>query len=184
MDAIRKALAIVLDIASQQIDSLDDETMNALTQLLNQANKRILQLREEEKPIGVQFAEDEQEDITNGIPPVGPISPPGQPPTGGPVPPLDPAPHASSNVNALKYDPIKKQLYIKFMGKDTADSGPTYSYSGVEKNIFDVILRGGIAPLTSGKNKYHEWFRGITPSHGASVNALLVKGNYPYERIR
>lgn len=107
----------------------------------------------------------------------------GAPPTGGEVPELERAPHESSNINSFKYIPKTKELYIKFMGKDEADSGPVYSYKNVEKNIFDVIARGGVGPLTSGKNKYHSWFRGILPSHGAAVSALLKKGNYSYTRI-
>lgn len=72
------------------------------------------------------------------------------------APPLSPAPYPSSNINSFMYDPKNQQLYVKFHGQDTADSGPTYSYQGVPEFIFEVFRRGAVGPKTSGKNKYHE----------------------------
>jgi|SRR6478736_3564738 len=97
--------------------------------------------------------------------------------------PLTPGPFPSSNINSFKYDPENQQLFVKFHGKDTADSGPTYSYQGIPEYIFDIFSRGAIGPKTTGKNKYHAWFKGVTPSLGAAMYALIKKGPYPYQRV-
>lgn len=99
------------------------------------------------------------------------------------TPQLEPGPFESSNVNSFKYNPINQQLYVKFHGKDNAESGPTYLYEGIPKNIYDVFSRGGVGPKTSGQNQYHRWIKGVTPSLGASLNALIKNGGYGYSRI-
>lgn len=99
------------------------------------------------------------------------------------APELQPGPFPSSNINSFKYDPKNERLFVKFHGKDNADSGPVYGYQGVPEFIFDVFRRGAVAPKTSGKNKYHQWFKGVTPSLGASMNALIKAGGYAYNRI-
>lgn len=112
-----------------------------------------------------------------------------QPPAEPPVPPtpaipqLDAGPYPSSNVNAFKYDPRNGTLFVKFHGKDSADAGPVYQYQNVPRNIYDVFSRGGVAPKTSGQNRYHRWIKGVTPSLGASLYALIREGSYPYQRI-
>ena len=93
------------------------------------------------------------------------------------------APYPSSNIFGFNYNPEDKKLMIKFMGKDIADGGPVYSYDGVPPYMFDIIKRGAVAPKTSGKNKYHEWYKGKTPSHGASVYALIKQGGFPYQQV-
>ena len=103
--------------------------------------------------------------------------------TGGTITPLEPAPFESSNINAMRYDPEKQEAYIKFQGKFPSQNGPVYKYSGVPPYIFDVIQRGSVAPKTSGKNAWHRWERGVTPSHGASVSALLKAGGFNYQRL-
>ena len=97
--------------------------------------------------------------------------------------PQEPAPFESSNINAMRYDPEKQEAYIKFQGKFPSQNGPVYKYSGVPPYIFDVIQRGSVAPKTSGKNAWHRWERGVTPSHGASVSALLKAGGFNYQRL-
>lgn len=93
------------------------------------------------------------------------------------------AQYPSSNIFGFKHDPSTGKMMIKFMGKDIAEGGPVYEYDGVPDFIFDIIKRGAVAPKTSGKNKYHEWFRGVTPSHGASVNALIKKAGFNYRKV-
>lgn len=100
------------------------------------------------------------------------------------VPELQQGGFPSSNVNSFKYDPRNQNLFVKFHGKDSAESGPIYSYEKVPEYIFDIFRRGGVAPKTSGKNKYHQWFEGVTPSLGASMNALIKGGGYAYQRLR
>lgn len=99
------------------------------------------------------------------------------------VPQLEQGPYPSSNINSFKYNPDNGQLFVKFHGTDSADSGPTYSYQNVPKNIYDVFSQGRVGPKTSGENQYHRWIRGVTPSLGASLNALIKNGGYPYQRV-
>ena len=100
------------------------------------------------------------------------------------IPNLEPAPYESSNINAFKYDPKTQKLIVKFQGKYPKQNGPVYAYDGVPKNIFDVFARGAVAPKTSGKNRWHRWRKGVTPSHGASMYALIREGNFPYRKLR
>jgi hypothetical protein len=180
IDDIKNALREMMQIIIQRGDPLSDELKLRIAQVMEHVAGRIQQLRQDQGTEGT-ITEDPTVP-SEGISPTSPTGE-GQQPTGGEVPDLERAPHESSNINAFKYMPESKQLYIKFMGKDSADSGPVYSYQNVEKNIFDIIARGGVGPLTSGKNKYHEWHKGVTPSHGASVSALLKKGGYNYQRV-
>lgn len=139
---------------------LSPEEERELVEVLKLAGERILELRE-------ALAEEEKAAI--GLP---------QPP-----PKLPPAPYPSSNINSFKYDPDNEQLYVKFHGKDTADSGPVYSYEGVPEYIFDIFRRGAVGPKTTGSNKYHAWYKGVTPSLGAAMYALIKKGEFPYTKI-
>lgn len=107
--------------------------------------------------------------------------PQGAPPA--PTPPLQNAPHASAQVNAFKYDPKSQDLFIKYQDKYPGQNGPVYKYSGIPKFIYDVFSRGAVPPKTSGRNDWHEWKEGITPSLGAAVNALIKAGGFQYQRI-
>lgn len=99
------------------------------------------------------------------------------------TPPLDEAPFPSSNVNAFKYDPRKKRLFVKFMGKDSANSGPTYRYEGVPSFIYEVFRRGAVGPKTSGRNQYHAWQKNVMPSLGAAMHWLVKNGGYPATQV-
>ena len=92
-------------------------------------------------------------------------------------------PYPSSNINAFRYDPKTGKLIVKFMGKDVANAGPTYSYEGVPSYIFDILRRGAVGPKTSGANRWHRWKEGVTPSHGAAMAALIKAGGFPYKKI-
>lgn len=157
---LEQILKDFLAAIQQVIDSgevLDDEFQGEIAKTLSLLWEKIEQSRSEESSV-------------DGLKPSGP-------------PQLEPGPFESSNVNSFKYDPDNQQLFVKFHGKDTADSGPTYSYQGIPEHIFDIFRRGGVAPLTSGSNKYHTWHKGVTPSLGASMNQLIKAGNYPYAKI-
>jgi len=99
------------------------------------------------------------------------------------LPPLEPGPFPSSNINSFKYNPENEKLFVKFHGKDNADSGPVYGYEGVPPYIYDVFRRGAVGPKTSGRNKYHTWVKGVTPSLGASMYALIKQGGFQYQRL-
>lgn len=105
------------------------------------------------------------------------------PPTNNEVPQLQKGPFASSQVNAFKYNPTTQQLFVKFHGKDSADSGPVYGYQNVPQNTYDLFASGRVAPKTSGENQYHKWIKGVTPSLGASLNALIKEGGFSYQRM-
>lgn len=110
-----------------------------------------------------------------------PTEAPLTPPEG--VPHLDQGAYPSSNVNSYKYDPNSGTLFVKFHGKDSADAGPVYRYQGVPRNVYDVFSQGRVAPKTSGQNRYHRWIRGVTPSLGASLYALIRNGGFAYQRM-
>lgn len=126
--------------------------------------------------IGLILERIRQEQQEPAQPPAAPV-PPAAPP------PLDRGPYPSSNVNSFKYDPTTGTLFVRFHGQETADSGPVYRYQNVPRNIYDVFSKGRVAPRTSGRNQYHRWIRGVTPSLGASLYALIREGGYPYQRI-
>jgi hypothetical protein len=159
IEEIKNSLRQIMQIISARGQPLSEEIKAFLARVLDHAANSIEELRQQ-----IQ------------APTEAPIEAPG-------VPNLQPGPFPSSNVNSFKYDPQKQQLFVKFHGKDTADSGPTYSYVGIPEYIFDIFRRGAIAPKTSGGNKYHSWYRGVTPSLGASMSALIKKGNFPYQRV-
>lgn len=140
---------------------LSPEEEKELADVLRLAGERILELRQ-------AIADEEQAAVSIN---------------GPPTEKLPSAPYPSSNINSFKYDPKNEQLYVKFHGKDTADSGPTYSYQGVPEYIFDVFRRGAVGPKTSGSNKYHTWYRGVTPSLGAAMYALIKEGPYNYQKV-
>lgn len=96
---------------------------------------------------------------------------------------LTPGPYPSSNINAFAYDPESGELKVKFQDKYPSQNGPIYSYSGVPSYIFDLFRRGAVAPRTSGRNQWHEWKKGVTPSLGASMYGLIRAGGYPYQRL-
>lgn len=103
--------------------------------------------------------------------------------THAPIPEVPVSEFPSSNVNGFRYNPDNDEMLIQFHGPYPQATGPIYKYSGVPKFIFDIISRGAIGPKTTGKNRYHAWFKGITPSLGASVNALLKAGGFSYQRM-
>jgi KTSC domain len=157
MDELLDLIQLFMQQIEQVIDELSDEEYEQINEFLMDVMEFVAQ----------QISNDN--DIVGGI---------------TSVPPLEPGPFPSSNVNSFKYDPENQNLFVKFMGKDTADSGPIYKYDGVPGFIYDVFSRGAVAPKTSGKNKYHTWVKGVTPSLGASLYALIRNGGYPYQKIQ
>lgn len=181
IEQIKNALREMMQLLVQRGEPLSDELKTKIAQVMEHAANRITQLRQEQQQdIELAQAEQEQAQIAEEV------SPPEQPPTappGGPVPPLQQAPHESSNINAFRYDPETGKLFVKFQDKYPGTNGPVYSYEGVPKNIYEVFRRGAVAPKTSGKNAWHTWKEGVTPSHGAAMYALIRNGNYPYQRL-
>jgi len=156
INEIKDALRALMEMIVQRNQPLDEQMRKMLMQVLDHAANRIAELR--------------QSEAVN------------QPPTQA-VPELQPGPYPSSNVNSFKYDPENQRLFVKFHGEKTANSGPVYSYDGVPQFVFDIFSRGGVAPRTSGRNRYHQWVKGVTPSLGASMYALIKNGGYNYNRL-
>jgi hypothetical protein len=96
---------------------------------------------------------------------------------------LEPGPFPSSNINAFRFDPKSGDLIVKFQDKYPGQNGPIYKYNNVPPFIFDVFRRGAVVPKTSGKNAWHRWKKGVAPSLGASMAALVKNGGYNYQRI-
>lgn len=157
---IDELLAGLMEIM-QSGEILSDEFQGTIARELEITLQRIDQLRAQESPA--------EELPAGGAEPARPE--------------LEPGPYPSSNVNSFKYDPTTEKLYVKFHGSESAGSGPTYLYQGVPRNIYDVFSKGRVAPKTSGQNQYHRWIRGVTPSLGASLYALIRNGGFPYQRI-
>lgn len=178
LDAILEAVEELLQSGEEIPPDIQDQIADEILYL----NSEIERLQSEEQPPPVEEIIQEESQIT-GITEGSPSQPP-TPPTGGEVPPLDRAPHPSSNINAFRYNPENQHLFVKFQGKYPQENGPVYSYSGVPKYIFDIFARGAVGPKTSGKNRWHTWKKGITPSHGAAMAALVKAGGFAYQRLR
>ena len=153
-----------------------DELLNYVLQLIDYIEANGANLNDETQQELAVFLQEVMQFIAEYQQPVEGL-PPGQPPTE-----LTAAPYPSSNINGFKYDYKTGKLLVKFMGKDTADSGPVYSYEGVPKFIYDIFSRGAVPPKTSGRNRWHEWREGVMPSLGAAMYHL-IRTNYPYERL-
>lgn len=151
-----------------------DQVLELLQSLLQQAASLDAELTDEEKSRVLQIFQGAIELVQQSQAPGVPF--PG-------IPQVPGGEYPSSNVNGLKYDPKSGQLLVQFHGPYPQAEGPIYSYKDVPPYVYDIIARGAVGPKTSGKNRYHEWIRGVTPSLGASVNALLKAGNFSYTRL-
>jgi len=89
----------------------------------------------------------------------------------------------SSNIESFGYDNKNGNLLVRFLGDYPNREGPTYAYSGIPRQIFDLFQKGAIPARTNGKNKWGKWWKGKTPSIGASMYTLIKGGAYPYQRI-
>lgn len=152
MDELFGLVSQLLDYIDANAGNLNAETQAALAEFLNEI---------------MQFIAEFSQRPAEGITP--------------PTPELEAGGFPSSNVNAFKYDYDTGKLLVQFHDKDNP-AGPIYAYEGVPKFIYDTFRKGAVPPKTSGKNKYHEWIRGVTPSLGAAMYHL-IRTNYPYQRV-
>ena len=164
----------------QSGEILSDEFQGQLAQELALTAQRITQLNQV-----IQQAPTEAGQPTPAMGETPTTPTPGEAaiPTGQPIPQLNEAPFASSNISRFRYDPSSKKLIIQFLGEHPNRNGSVYEYANVPQNIFDVFKRGAVAPKTSGKNAWHTWKEGSTPSLGASAYALIRGGGYPFQRL-
>lgn len=158
MNELIEIAQLLLDYSAQNAANLNPESQQFLAQLMETV-----------------FALIEGDSGVEGLSPQGaePLEPSNMTPGGFP----------SSNINGFKYDPQSKQLLVQYHGPYPQAAGPIYRYTNVPQNTFDVVSRGQVGPRTSGQNRYHKWQRNISPSLGASVNALIKEGGYKYQRV-
>lgn len=98
------------------------------------------------------------------------------------IPPLtDSMP--SSNISAFAYDPKNQRMFVRFLGKYPNRQGSVYSYEGVPPSIFNIFRSGAVPAKTDGRNRWGRWWKGKSPSMGASMNVLLKQGGFPYARM-
>ncbi len=151
-----------------------NEAIDLLNSLIQQAAQLADQLSEEEMEQVLSVFQDAIEILQQNENIV---------PTTSSAPEVSAGQFPSSNVNGFKYDPKTQELLVQFHGPYPQAEGPVYSYQGVPKFIYSVLERGAVGPKTSGKNRYHEWVRGVTPSYGAVINSLVKAGGYSYRKV-
>lgn len=154
IEELKNALREIMQLIVARGEPLSEDLKAVLAEVMEHVASRIQQLRQEEQ-------------------------------TPAPItsPPLEQGPHPSSNINSFKYDPKEQRLFVKFQDKYPAQNGPVYKYDQVPPFIFDVFRRGAVAPKTSGGNQWHKWKKGVTPSLGAAMSALIKSGGYAYQRL-
>ena len=183
INLINQILDEIIEVLHEVVDSgetLDDDLQTLLEDEIEWAINRLEELNQIDQKQELEAVEAEQAQVAKQLGPQ--VEAPQI--TGEPVPPLAPAPHPSSNINAFRYEPKSQKLFVKFQDKYPQQNGPVYAYEGVPQYIAEVFARGAVAPKTSGKNKWHRWQKGVTPSHGAAMYALIKSGAFPYSRIR
>lgn len=90
---------------------------------------------------------------------------------------IEHAPLLSSNIYGFKYDPNQGQLLVRF------NNGGIYSYGGVPQSVFNIFRSGAVPAKTNGRNQYGEWWKGKIPSLGAAFYELIRNGGYPYQKL-
>jgi len=75
----------------------------------------------------------------------------------------------SSNVDKMMWNSETLELVIRF------NDGSTYTYVGVDENLFNNVSEGNAAPTTTGENEYGSWTKGVSPSVGAAVHQYLIQ---------
>ncbi len=150
-----------------------DEIINLLQSLMQQAAELADELTDEEMAQVLKIFQDAIEMVQGE----GAITTP------KPIGEIPASEYPSSNVNGFMYNPDSGELLVQFHGPYPLAEGSVYSYGGVPKFIYDILEKGAIGPKTSGKNRYHEWIRGVTPSLGGTLNALVKAGGFPYTRL-
>src|SRR5574338_47326 len=149
MNELAQYAQLIIDFLKERGASLNIASQQALGTMLQQ----ILQVIQQEEPQGAPL-----------LPPQGPDIEPAMP---------------SSNVEGFAYNPKQNQLFVRFLGKYPNRNGPIYSYQGVPPVMFELFKRGSAAARTDGRNKWGQWWKGKSPSMGASVYTLLRLGGFP-----
>lgn len=158
IEGLKDALRGVMEMLIEREAPIPPDLKEMLFRVMEHTASRIEELRAQEESIG-----------SGNFPPI--------------EPPIEPAPHASSNINSFGYDEDTGELLVKFQGDYPQQNGPIYKYGGVPKVIFDLFQKGAVPARTDGKNKWGKWWRGKVPSLGASMYTLIKQAGYPYQKI-
>lgn len=158
IEELKNALREILRLVSARNAPLTPELRQAIAQVTEHVANRIQQLKQEESPADeLQPQQGQPTELTQAMP--------------------------SSNVEGFAYDDKTGKLLVRFLGKHPDRNGPIYGYEGVPKVIFDLFQAGAIPARTDGQNKWGKWWKGKTPSMGASLYTLIKNGSYPYQRL-
>ncbi len=156
----------------QQLQALLKELLQALQQVMASGEELPDELQGQiAKTLELLYSRIEQLKGTEGVL----TPPPGKPPIEPGMP--------SSNVEGFAYDDKNKKLFVRFLGEHPNRNGPVYSYDGVPPVMFDLFRRGAAAARTNGQNKWGKWWKGKTPSLGASMHTLIKLGGFPYKKV-
>ena len=82
----------------------------------------------------------------------------------------------SSNVRKMMYNDESKELTVQFQDKSI------YTYYDVSFQTFLNVTNGNATCITTGENAFGKWWKGKTPSVGASVHKFLIKTGVKYKR--
>jgi len=160
IEQLKNVLREIMQMVADRGEPLSPEIKQLLGQVIEHITNRILEIRQQE--IGQQE---------------GNVEPPPQAPLkmqrGMP----------SAQVHSFDYDPENQDLYVRFQDRFPAQNGPVYKYAGVPEDVFSIFRRGAVPPRTTGSNKWHAWKKGVMPSLGAALNALIKGGGYDYQRV-
>lgn len=98
------------------------------------------------------------------------------------LPPLEDS-MPSSNISQFAYDPKNQRMFIRFLGKHPNRMGHVYAYENVPPVVFSLFRNGAVPAKTDGRNRWGAWWKGKSPSMGASMNVLLKQAGFPYARM-
>lgn len=157
LEALLRELLSGIQSVIQSGEILSDEFQGMLAQTLERLVNRIDELRVQNPVEGLQPNQQQEPQLGAGAP--------------------------SSNIHSFGYDENNGRLLVKFQGDYPQENGPVYAYGGVPKQIFDLFQRGAVPARTDGQNKWGRWWRGKTPSLGASLFTLIKNGPYPYQKL-
>lgn len=90
---------------------------------------------------------------------------------------LEEPPLRSSNIEAFRFDPRTRRMFVKF------HEGGVYQYGNIPPVIASLFMKGAGTAKTSGRNKFGMWFKGKNPSYGAALYQLIKQGGYPYKKV-
>lgn len=81
----------------------------------------------------------------------------------------------SSNVDRVMFNTETNEMTVKFT------NGDVYTYRNITEDIFNKILDGVDAPITTDTQR-NRWREGVGPSVGATLYKRVIQKGFPYEK--